>query len=145
MKRKALILILAAVLAVSLASPLSAGKKRPHPSKLKYPPIEITTPDVVDLAFDNGLEGFLIEDHEIPVVNIVLLIKTYYPDEAKYGLNDMAAWVMRNGGTADWPSDKLNDELEFLAASIELNGGNLSFFIPDIIPRISAFRISLAR
>ena len=41
MKRKALILVLAAVLAVSLASPLSAGKKRPHPSKLKYPPDSI--------------------------------------------------------------------------------------------------------
>jgi len=128
MKRKALILVLAAVLAVTLASPLSAGKKRPHPSKLKYPPIEITTPDVIDLTFDNGLEGFLIEDHEIPVVNIVLLIKAYYPEGEKYGLNDMAAWVMRNGGTADWPSDKLNDELEFLAASIEISGGNLATY-----------------
>lgn len=125
MRRRIFISILAVVLALTFASTLLA-KKRKHPSKLKYPPLEIKTPDVVELAFDNGLEGFLIEDHEIPVVNVVLLVKTYFPEESKHGLNSMAHWVMRNGGTEDWPADKLNDELEFLAASIEIRGGNLS-------------------
>lgn len=125
--RKFCITVLAVALAVSLSSPLFAGKtKRPHPSKLKYEPLELTTPGVEEIALANGLEGFVVEDHEIPVVNVVLLVKTYYPDEAKYGLNDMAQWVIRNGGTATWPSDKLNDELEFLAASIEVRGDDLS-------------------
>jgi zinc protease len=46
-----------------------------------------------------------------------------------YGLNEMAQWVIRNGGTEKWPPDKLNDELEFLAANIEVYGGNLSTMI----------------
>lgn len=121
MNRKYCIAALVILLAVSLSSPLLAGKtKRPHPSKLKYPPLELTTPEVEEIKLSNGLEGFLVEDHEIPIVNVYLLVKTYYPDRAKYGLNDMARWVIRNGGTEKWPGDKLNDELEFLAASIEM-------------------------
>lgn len=127
MSKRIFTLLLVAALALAFASPLQAGKtKRPHPSKLTYPPLTITTPESVELAFDSGLGGFLVEDHEIPVVDIVLLVKTYFPEEAKYGLNEMARWVLRNGGTETWPPDKLNDELEFLAATIEVAGGNLN-------------------
>jgi zinc protease len=127
MMRKFCIAMLAAVLAVSLSSPLFAGKtKRPHPSKLKYDPLELTTPSYEDVELANGMTGFFVEDHEIPIVNIQVLVKTYFPVEEKYGLNEMAQWVIRNGGTEKWPSDKLNDELEFLAACIEVRGGDLS-------------------
>jgi predicted Zn-dependent peptidase len=125
MKRRILFTLLAAALVAALASPLFAGKRK-HPSKLKYPPIEITSPGVIDVSLGNGMEGFLIEDHEIPVVDIVILFPTYFPEEGKYGLNEMAQWVIRNGGSENWPSDKLNEELEFLAARVEVYGGNLS-------------------
>ena len=72
MKRRILFIVLAAALVAALASPLFAGKRK-HPSKLKYPPIEITSPEVIDVSLSNGMEGFLIEDHEIPVVDIVIL------------------------------------------------------------------------
>ncbi len=125
MRRKVFIVMLAAVLAVSFAS-LAFAAKRQHPSKLKYDPLKVTTPAAVELALPSGLTGFFIEDHEIPVVDIVLAVRTYYPEKGKYGLNEMAQWVIRNGGTEKWPADKLNDELEFLAANIEVYGGNLS-------------------
>jgi zinc protease len=122
MRKKAFILILTALVAVSFAS-LAFAAKRPHPSKLVYPPLAVKTPQAVEINLSNGLSGFFIEDHEIPVVDVVLLVKTYFPAREKYGLNEMAQWVMRNGGTETWPPDKLNDELEFLAASIEIYGG----------------------
>lgn len=125
MKRRILFTVLAVVLVAALASPLLAGKRK-HPSKLKYPPIEITSPEVIDISLGNGMEGFLIEDHEVPVVDIVILFPTFFPEEGKYGLNEMAQWVIRNGGSKGWPSDKLNEELEFLAASVEVYGGNLN-------------------
>ena len=125
MKRRILFTVLAVVLVAALASPLLAGKRK-HPDKLKYPPIEITSPEVIGVALGNGMEGFLIEDHEIPVVDIVILFPTYFPEEGKYGLNEMAQWTIRNGGSENWPSAKLNEELEFLAASVEVYGGNLS-------------------
>jgi zinc protease len=125
MRKRAFIVLLAAVLAVSFAS-LASAAKRPHPTKLKYEPLKVSTPAYAELALSNGLTGFFIEDHEIPVVDVVLVVKTYFPDKGRYGLNEMAQWVIRNGGTERWPADKLNDELEFLAASVEIFGGNLS-------------------
>lgn len=127
MKRKILISVLAVVMAVAFASPLAAGRK--HPSKLKYPPLEVKVPEVLDVKLDNGIEGFMIEDHEIPMVNVVILFKTYFPGKEKYGLNQMAHWVMRNGGSERWPADKLNDELEFLPATVEVFGGDLSSMV----------------
>jgi len=124
MRRKIFTILLAAVLAVSFSAlAYAGGVKRPHPSKLVYPPLTVKTPQAVGIGLSNGLSGFFIEDHEIPVVDVVLLVKTYFPDRGKYGLNEMAQWVMRNGGTEKWPADKLNDELEYLAASIEVYGG----------------------
>ena len=125
MRKKGFVIFLAAVLAVSFTSLVFAGD-RPHPSKLKYKPLTVKMPEMSEITFSNGLNGIFIEDHEIPVVDVVLLVKTYFPDKGKYGLSDMAQWVIRNGGTQTWPADKLNDELEFLAASIEVYGGNLS-------------------
>jgi zinc protease len=125
MRTKAFVFVLAAVLAVSFAS-LAFAAKRPHPSKLVYPPLTVKTPQATEINLSNGLGGFFIEDHEIPVVDIVLAVRTYFPDQGKFGLNEMAQWVIRNGGTAAWPPDKLNDELEFLAANVEIFGGNLS-------------------
>jgi hypothetical protein len=48
MRRKIFIILLAAVLAVSFSSlALAGGVKRPHPSKLVYPPLKVTTPEAV--------------------------------------------------------------------------------------------------
>jgi predicted Zn-dependent peptidase len=128
MPRRVFIIILAAVLTVSFVS-LAFSGTRPRPSQLTFPSLKVTTPQVVDVSLSNGLAGFLVEDHEIPVVDVVLLVKTHFPDKEKYGLNDMVQWVARNGGTATWPGDKLNDELEYLAARIEVSGDNLSTII----------------
>ncbi|MDD4857692.1 MAG: insulinase family protein, partial [Candidatus Krumholzibacteria bacterium] len=125
MRKKVFIVMLTALVAVSFASLALAGK-RPHPSKLKYEPLRLVTPQATEITLSNGLGGFFIEDHEIPMVNVVLLVKTYFPDKAKYGLDEMTRWVMRNGGTEKWPGDKLNDELEFIAADIEVRGGDLN-------------------
>jgi len=130
MKRPLCTLSLVALMILWSASlAVAQSVERPHPRDLEFPPLSVTTPEVMDIALDCGLTGFLVEDHEIPVVNVVLLVKTYYPDQAKYGLNEMAQWVLRNGGTERWPADKLNDELEFLAAGIEVFGDDLSTLI----------------
>jgi zinc protease len=127
MRRRAPVILLVVSLAVSWSSlALAGGGRRPHPSKLVYPSLKVSTPPAIDIALPNGLEGFLVEDHEIPVVDVVLLVRTYFPDQGRFGLNDMAQWVIRNGGTATWPGDKLSEELEYLAASVEVHGNNLN-------------------
>lgn len=129
-KSKILVLLLAGLMVASCSKQhagMSVGSvDRPHPASLEYPDIKVQTPEYSVMQLDNGMKVFFIEDHEIPVVNVLMLFKTYYPDKGKLGRNEMARWVMRNGGSEAWPSDKLNDELEFLAARIEFYGGPLS-------------------
>lgn len=108
------------LLAVVLAAPSAFAAKRP--SDLKYPKITLETPKYEELSFANGMTGFFIEDHEIPVVNITMLVSTSRAPREKTGLNELAAWAIRNGGSERWPADKLNEELEFVAASVEFRG-----------------------
>jgi zinc protease len=107
------------VLVAALVLPAAAEKVK-HPSELKYPKLTLTAPDYEEIEFENGMRGFFIEDHEIPVVNIQLLISTSRAPREKTGLNELAAWVIRNGGSEEWPGEKINEELEFVAASVEV-------------------------
>jgi len=127
MKSKILVLLLMGLMIVSCGKQQAGVNiKRPHPRDLEYPDLKVETPEYSEIKLSNGIEGFFIEDHEIPVVNVSILVKTYYPDKSKLGCNEMARWVMRNGGTKEWPPEKLNDELEFLAAHINFYGGSLN-------------------
>jgi zinc protease len=99
-----------------------------HPSELTYPPLELKMPDYEELEFDNGMSGFLIEDHEVPVVNIFMLIGTGRAPREKMGLDDLTAWAIRNGGSKNWSAERINSELEFVAAGVEFgrrSGGGM--------------------
>ncbi len=105
-----------------LATPCGAGKVK-HPSELKYSKITLESPTYEEIGFENGMTGFVIEDHEVPVVNIYMLVDTPRPPKEKTGLDQLATWAIRNGGSENWPADKLNEELEFVAASVEVMSG----------------------
>jgi zinc protease len=119
----------AAVFAVVASLLLTAVACLGSEPKIKVPPIEFKMPKVDTLMFANGLHGYLIENHEIPVVDIVIRFKTGYPAEDKTGLNELAGWALRNGGTSKYSKETLDDELEFLGASIETypSGGGRMF------------------
>ncbi|MFZ1946308.1 MAG: pitrilysin family protein [bacterium] len=102
----------------------AAGSDARAPKQIKFPPIEFKTPRVDTLVFANGMHGYLIEDHEIPVVNIVIKFKTGFPPADKTGLNDVAGWALRNAGTGGFAKETLDDQLEFVGASIESYSGN---------------------
>jgi predicted Zn-dependent peptidase len=100
------------------AGPATAAKVK-HPSDLSYPKLELSTPEYEELSFDNGMTGFIIEDHEVPVVYMSILIGTGRSPADKVGLSELTAWSIRNGGTAEWPPDRINEELEFVDAYVE--------------------------
>jgi predicted Zn-dependent peptidase len=93
----------------------------PDPRTLTFPPLKFTVPQAQRVVLDNGMVVILMEDHELPQVNITALIgagSVYEPAE-KTGLAGLTGTVMRSGGTAGLPPEKMNDELEFMASSIE--------------------------
>jgi len=91
--------------------------------ELRYPPLpafDIPQPERVVL--DNGMVVMLLEDHELPLVEATALIRagSRFDPADKLGLTDLAAEVMRTGGTQSLPGDALDDFLESRAASIEV-------------------------
>jgi len=111
------------LLTAALIASAAQAEKVKHPSELKYPPLELKTPDYEEVEFDNGMTGFIIEDHEVPIVYISMLFSVGRPDPSKMGIGSLAPWAIRNGGSEEWPADRINDELEFVDAYIEFSGG----------------------
>jgi predicted Zn-dependent peptidase len=103
---------------------------------LKYPKLgDIEVPVVEQVTLANGMRLFLLEDHELPLINLSVRIRTgsiYEPAE-KIGLASMTGQVMRTGGTATMTGDEMDEELEAIAASVEtgigLNSGSASMSV----------------
>jgi zinc protease len=113
------LLLLAAALLCALS--LSA-QKLPSYKDLKFPPLkQVKIPDPVEVTLSNGMRVFLLEDHELPVIQGVALVRTgnLFDPPDKRGLADIMATVLRSGGTRTKTGDQLDEELENMAASVE--------------------------
>ena len=94
------------------------------PKELKFDPIEFKSPTVDTLVLPMGLSGYLIEDHDIPVIDIVIMFKTGLPPDDKVGLAKVAGWAIRNGGGGQFSKSIMDDALEFAGASLETSAGS---------------------
>jgi zinc protease len=93
---------------------------------LKYPKLsEAIIPEVERVELDNGLIVFLLEDHELPLINMSALIGTgaVYDPPDKLGLAGIAGRVMRTGGSDTMSGDQMDEALEQVAASVETRIG----------------------
>jgi zinc protease len=101
-------------------------KQAVYGGQLKYPKLrDIEIPKVERVTLANGMQLFLVEDHELPAISIQAMIRTgsvYEPPE-KIGLADITGTVMRTGGTANKTGDQIDEELERVAASVETGIG----------------------
>lgn len=107
------------VVAPLVGKPESEGAK--IVSGFKFKPLNFVPPKVDRVVLENGMILYLLEDHDLPLFNITARIRTgavYEPPE-KAGLASLTGYVMRSGGTISMPADKMNEELEFMAASVE--------------------------
>ena len=95
------------------------------PEELVFKPLEATFPQIEPVRLENGIVVYLLEDHELPLFNLFALIRTgsiYEPDD-KLGLAELTGVVMRTGGTRSMSGDKINEQLEFIAGSLETSIG----------------------
>ncbi len=97
-------------------------------SDFKYEQIEFTPPKPERLILDNGIVLYLLEDHDLPVFRISANIRVgaIYEPREKAGLANLVGNVMRRGGTKSRASEQINEELEFIAASVETQIGRES-------------------
>jgi zinc protease len=98
----------------------------PSYKDLKYPALrEIQIPKVEESTLPNGLRIYLLENHELPLVRGLALVRTgnLFDPADKIGLAGTAGSLIRSGGTAAKTGDQLDEELENIAASVESSIG----------------------
>src|SRR5579863_376266 len=83
------------------------------------PPLKVPQPEIVTLP--NGMKIFMLEDHELPLVNGFALIRTgnLFDPADKRGLAGLTGEVLRSGGTKTKTGDQIDLQLETVAASVE--------------------------
>jgi predicted Zn-dependent peptidase len=101
--------------------------------QLKYPKLgEIEIPEGERVTLANGMQLFLLEDHELPLISVSARIRagSIYEPADKIGLAAITGAVMRTGGTVSKTGDEIDEQLERIAASVEtgigLNSGYAS-------------------
>src|SRR6266849_3159643 len=94
--------------------------------RLKFAKLrDMAIPEPARSVLENGMVVYLLEDHELPVVNFTARIRTgsrWAPAE-KIGLAEITGMVMRTGGTTSRTGDSLDEELESIGASVETSIG----------------------
>jgi len=113
-----------AVAFLVLAPPVLGQK---HPSELApAPPLSFKAPKPVMFTLGNGIRVAYLQDTELPLVWALGYFKggSLYEPAGKTGLAQLTATVLRTGGTMTRNGDQINEELEFIAATIEAGGGS---------------------
>ena len=96
-----------------------------RPEELKFPPLVYDPPSPAQYrtVLKGGTVAYVVPDHELPLVNIVVYVRTgqYLQPAGKEGLADLTGYLLARGGTKSHPAEQLEERLDFLAA--QLNSG----------------------
>jgi len=92
-----------------------------NPRSMTFQPLSFQVPKSQRMELSNGIIVYLLEDHELPLVNITAYINTgsIYDPPGKSGLSMLASTVLRSGGAESIPPEEMDAELEFMASSVE--------------------------
>ncbi|HXN48494.1 MAG TPA: pitrilysin family protein [Bryobacteraceae bacterium] len=119
---------------LALAFLFAAALLAQSPADLKFPPLApLRIPHVEEYTLANGMRVYLLENHELPLVNGLALVRTgnLFDPAEKVGLATLTGMVMRTGGSTARSGDQLDEDLENIAASVESSieetSGEVSF------------------
>ena len=111
------------LLALALAAALSA---QGQPDRSKPPSLgpvpQLKLPTIQKRALSNGVPVWLVEAHEVPLVQVTLLLKSGSSDDpaGKYGLASLTA-AMLDEGAGSRSALEIADEIDFLGADLATN------------------------
>jgi zinc protease len=94
-----------------------------HPDLIEYAPLKFSLPKAERIKLNNGITLYVMEDHELPLLNISAVIRTgsLYDPAGKEGLAEITGNVMRIGGTAHLTGSTIDSELDYMAATISFS------------------------
>jgi len=125
MQRTIIFLVLALTVVLSCVATAQQSEGSRIISRFTYPTLTWSVPEVGREVrrevLDNGMILYLMENHRLPILDATAMIHCGYAYEPieKMALPDIAATVMRTGGTAAIGPDSLNTVLEMIGGSLE--------------------------
>ena len=122
--KRILVFLTIACLTASMSGQIDRTKK---PKEKAAAPLTLSK--IQHAALSNGLELMLVEHHELPVVQLQLVLKsgsTQDPAE-KGGLASLTAQMM-DEGTGKRSSLQIADDLDFIGANLSVNAGDDATF-----------------
>lgn len=126
--RRTTILIVLFVLGAAAAT--FAADIPDRPEKLKFPELTFDVPDADSLRFEleDGTPVYAKQDKQFPLVNITVYFHggSYLVPTGKEGLAGITGAAWRSGGAGDRTAQELDEELDFLAANLGTNIGEVS-------------------
>ena len=109
---------LACALLVSVSLTAQSPIERSKPPALGPTP-QLKLPAIQKSTLSNGVPVWLVEAHEVPLVQVTLILKAGSSDDppGKFGLASMTA-AMLDEGAGTRSALEIADEIEFLGASL---------------------------
>ncbi len=134
-----LLLIFYASTAQAISPEIDELEKKPLP--------KCEEPSVTSGTLKNGLRYYLLEDHEIPLVQVGAMIKTgsIYEPANQTGLASLTGNLLRSGGTTNLPPEELDTFLEDIAVKVstgigrEMGKANLKVMSKDLHKALPVF------
>jgi predicted Zn-dependent peptidase len=112
---------------VGVAAPVfAADQPLANPRTMKFPALNFRIPTTERVVLECGMPVYLLRDTELPIINVTAMVRvgSVYEPAAKTGLAGIVGSVMRSGGAGGLTPEQMDDELEFMASSVESGIGN---------------------
>ena len=111
--------------------PSAAASAQVRPDQLKFPPLEFSFPQVDVSRLSNGMHLYLMEDHELPLVEMTLMVEggSIYDPLDKTGLSELFAAALETGGAGKLSPAELEKELESMAAELAVSSSSYDYRI----------------
>ena len=79
--------------------------------------------EVERLVLENGMILYLQEDHRLPLLDAVAIVRTgtYYETPEDLGTAALVGEVLRTGGTKNYPAETLEERLDFISAELSVS------------------------
>ncbi|MFZ2948429.1 MAG: pitrilysin family protein, partial [Desulfuromonadaceae bacterium] len=114
------------LLATLVATACAADQHRADPRTMQFPELNFQIPKAERVVLECGMPVYLLRDTELPIINMTAMVRvgSVYDPASKTGLAGMTGEVMRNGGAGGVAPEAMDDELEFMASSVESSIGS---------------------
>jgi zinc protease len=103
----------------------AAAQRASRPEDLRFEPLRYKPPAPKSSTLPNGLSVSILEDRSLPLVEGVLVFQAGALDDppAAVGLAEAVGDLLRTGGTLTRPAEEVDQEIDFMGASIDVTVG----------------------